>query len=158
MATPPLPAGYTQEEKIEIAHRHLIPKQLGQHGLTPQQIQIPQVTTLDIITRWAGPPSRCDVGPGLCVGQGFVGSAPRVPAAQGLLEPEPPAVAVQGSVRGTQNPVVESVGAAFMAQGLKSRIPLVLEVLLADTCCKCFGFSPLLFERLLKPLEFSSSE
>uniref|UniRef100_A0A663M767 Lon protease homolog 2, peroxisomal n=1 Tax=Athene cunicularia TaxID=194338 RepID=A0A663M767_ATHCN len=44
--------GYTQEEKIEIAHRHLIPKQLEQHGLTPQQIQIPQITTLDIITRY----------------------------------------------------------------------------------------------------------
>ncbi|XP_037672264.1 lon protease homolog 2, peroxisomal [Choloepus didactylus] len=44
--------GYTQEEKIEIAHRHLIPKQLEQHGLTPQQIQIPQVTTLAIITRY----------------------------------------------------------------------------------------------------------
>nr|BAE40488.1 unnamed protein product [Mus musculus] len=44
--------GYTQEEKIEIAHRHLIPKQLEQHGLTPQQIQIPQHTTLAIITRY----------------------------------------------------------------------------------------------------------
>ncbi|XP_055992560.1 lon protease homolog 2, peroxisomal [Sorex fumeus] len=44
--------GYTQEEKVEIAHRHLIPKQLEQHGLTPQQIQIPQATTLDIITRY----------------------------------------------------------------------------------------------------------
>uniref|UniRef100_A0A8D0L2U6 Lon protease homolog 2, peroxisomal n=1 Tax=Sphenodon punctatus TaxID=8508 RepID=A0A8D0L2U6_SPHPU len=44
--------GYTQEEKIEIAHRHLIPKQLEQHGLTPQQIQIPQETTLAIITRY----------------------------------------------------------------------------------------------------------
>ncbi|XP_014644057.1 PREDICTED: lon protease homolog 2, peroxisomal [Ceratotherium simum simum] len=44
--------GYTQEEKIEIAHRHLIPKQLELHGLTPQQIQIPQVTTLDIITMY----------------------------------------------------------------------------------------------------------
>ncbi|XP_048211620.1 lon protease homolog 2, peroxisomal [Perognathus longimembris pacificus] len=44
--------GYTQEEKIEIAHRHLIPKQLEQHGLTPQQIQIPQATTLAIITRY----------------------------------------------------------------------------------------------------------
>lgn len=44
--------GYTQEEKIEIAHRHLIPKQLEQHGLTPQQIQIPQLTTLAIITRF----------------------------------------------------------------------------------------------------------
>lgn len=30
----------------------MIPKQLEQHGLTPQQIQIPQVTTLDIITRY----------------------------------------------------------------------------------------------------------
>lgn len=47
----PVP-GYSQEEKIEIAHRHLIPKQLEQHGLTPQQIQIPQVTTLAIITRY----------------------------------------------------------------------------------------------------------
>lgn len=44
--------GYSQEEKLEIAHRHLIPKQLEQHGLTPQQIQIPQVTTLTIISRW----------------------------------------------------------------------------------------------------------
>ncbi|XP_062355936.1 lon protease homolog 2, peroxisomal isoform X2 [Cinclus cinclus] len=44
--------GYTQEEKIEIAHRHLIPKQLELHGLTPQQIQIPHVTTLGIITRY----------------------------------------------------------------------------------------------------------
>lgn len=44
--------GYTQEEKTEIAHRHLIPKQLEQHGLTPQQIQIPQEATLAIITRY----------------------------------------------------------------------------------------------------------
>ncbi|XP_077307826.1 lon protease homolog 2, peroxisomal isoform X2 [Lithobates pipiens] len=44
--------GYTQEEKIEIAHRHLIAKQLAQHGLTPQQIQIPPETTLEIITRY----------------------------------------------------------------------------------------------------------
>nr|XP_033797362.1 lon protease homolog 2, peroxisomal isoform X1 [Geotrypetes seraphini] len=44
--------GYIQEEKLEIAHRHLIPKQLEQHGLTPQQIQIPQETTLEIIIRY----------------------------------------------------------------------------------------------------------
>nr|KAF6318691.1 lon peptidase 2, peroxisomal [Pipistrellus kuhlii] len=44
--------GYTQEEKIEIAHRHLIPKQLDQHGLSPQQLQIPPATTLGIITRY----------------------------------------------------------------------------------------------------------
>nr|XP_020460032.1 lon protease homolog 2, peroxisomal [Monopterus albus] len=44
--------GYTQEEKVEIAHRHLIPNQLEQHGLTPQQLQIPQDTTQDIISRY----------------------------------------------------------------------------------------------------------
>ncbi|XP_063752739.1 lon protease homolog 2, peroxisomal [Eleginops maclovinus] len=49
--------GYTQEEKVEIAHRHLIPNQLEQHGLTPQQLHIPQDTTQNIIssyTREAG--------------------------------------------------------------------------------------------------------
>ncbi|XP_031420232.1 lon protease homolog 2, peroxisomal isoform X2 [Clupea harengus] len=44
--------GYTQEEKVEIAHRHLIPHQLEQHGLTPQQLQIPPHTTQDIISRY----------------------------------------------------------------------------------------------------------
>src|SRR3989475_7611392 len=31
-------AGYTEEEKVEIAKRHLIPKQLGEHGLTAEQL------------------------------------------------------------------------------------------------------------------------
>uniref|UniRef100_A0A671VR24 Lon peptidase 2, peroxisomal n=1 Tax=Sparus aurata TaxID=8175 RepID=A0A671VR24_SPAAU len=44
--------GYTQEERVEIAHRHLIPNQLEQHGLTPQQLHIPQETTQDIISRY----------------------------------------------------------------------------------------------------------
>ena len=44
--------GYTQEEKVEIAHRHLIPHQLEQHGLTPQQLQIPQETTLEMTSRY----------------------------------------------------------------------------------------------------------
>ncbi|XP_076846955.1 lon protease homolog 2, peroxisomal isoform X2 [Brachyhypopomus gauderio] len=44
--------GYTQEEKVEIAHRHLIPHQLEQHGLTPQQLQIPQDTTQEIIIKY----------------------------------------------------------------------------------------------------------
>ena len=30
--------GYTEEEKVEIAKRHLIPKQVEEHGLTPSQI------------------------------------------------------------------------------------------------------------------------
>ncbi|KAM6973466.1 lon protease homolog 2, peroxisomal [Aplochiton taeniatus] len=44
--------GYTQEEKMEIAHRHLIPHQLEQHGLTPQQLQIPQDSTKEMISRY----------------------------------------------------------------------------------------------------------
>jgi ATP-dependent Lon protease len=31
-------AGYTEEEKVEIAKRHLIPKQLGEHGLGPEML------------------------------------------------------------------------------------------------------------------------
>src|SRR5881227_999533 len=32
-------SGYTEEEKVEIANRHLIPKQIAQHGLKKSQIQ-----------------------------------------------------------------------------------------------------------------------
>lgn len=31
--------GYTEEEKVEIARRHLIPKQVEEHGLKPSQLQ-----------------------------------------------------------------------------------------------------------------------
>ena len=34
--------GNTQEEKIAIALRHLVPKQLLEHALTPKQLQIPE--------------------------------------------------------------------------------------------------------------------
>lgn len=44
--------GYTQEEKVEIAHRHLIPHQLEQHGLTPEQLHIPLDTTLKLTSRY----------------------------------------------------------------------------------------------------------
>lgn len=33
-------SGYTIEEKVEIAKRHLLPKQLEEHGLTPSQLKI----------------------------------------------------------------------------------------------------------------------
>jgi ATP-dependent Lon protease len=33
--------GYTREEKLEIAKRHLVPKQITEHGLTEAQLQIP---------------------------------------------------------------------------------------------------------------------
>ena len=50
-------AGYTEEEKIEIAKRYLIPKQTTDHGLTPQQISFSEGTIAKIIrdyTREAG--------------------------------------------------------------------------------------------------------
>lgn len=34
--------GYTQEEKIAIAMRHLVPKQLVEHALTHKHLQIPE--------------------------------------------------------------------------------------------------------------------
>src|SRR5947209_9502840 len=32
--------GYTEEEKLEIAKRYLVPKQLEAHGLTPTKIEV----------------------------------------------------------------------------------------------------------------------
>src|SRR5262249_42341292 len=33
-------SGYTEEEKVEIAKRHIIPKQLDEHGITPEQLVV----------------------------------------------------------------------------------------------------------------------
>ncbi|MDI3281131.1 MAG: endopeptidase La [Bacillota bacterium] len=49
--------GYTEEEKVEIARRHLWPKELKEHGLKPEQVQISPRTIRTIIreyTREAG--------------------------------------------------------------------------------------------------------
>ena len=34
--------GYTQEEKLHIAVRHLVPKQLKEHGLTDRHLLLPE--------------------------------------------------------------------------------------------------------------------
>jgi len=50
-------AGYTEDEKVEIARRHLIPKQLENHGLQEEEIDIPEDALRDLIryyTREAG--------------------------------------------------------------------------------------------------------
>jgi ATP-dependent Lon protease len=49
--------GYTREEKLEIAKRHLVPKQTSEHGLGEAQIQLPDATLNMVIeqyTREAG--------------------------------------------------------------------------------------------------------
>jgi len=50
-------SGYTAVEKLEIAKNHLIPKQLGEHGITREQIDLQEEAVVDIIssyTREAG--------------------------------------------------------------------------------------------------------
>jgi ATP-dependent Lon protease len=46
-------AGYILEEKIEIARRYLIPKQLTAHGLKPGQLTINDAALREIIDGWA---------------------------------------------------------------------------------------------------------
>ena len=49
--------GYTEQEKIGIAERHLIPKQMEQHGLDESELQLPRDTLVAILhgyTREAG--------------------------------------------------------------------------------------------------------
>jgi len=42
-------SGYITEDKIEIAHRHLVPRQRDNHGIKKDQITIPKVTLKQII-------------------------------------------------------------------------------------------------------------
>ncbi|KAK7114032.1 lon protease homolog 2, peroxisomal-like [Littorina saxatilis] len=44
--------GYTVEEKVHIAQRHLMVKQLDQHGLTTQQMVLPEDTLRLLITKY----------------------------------------------------------------------------------------------------------
>ena len=44
--------GYTRREKVAIARRHLIPKQLEEHGLKEEQINITDAAVEEIIDHW----------------------------------------------------------------------------------------------------------
>jgi ATP-dependent Lon protease len=44
--------GYTEEEKLEISRRHLLPKQLEAHGLKDKEIAIADSAILDLIRRY----------------------------------------------------------------------------------------------------------
>ncbi len=49
--------GYTEDEKVEIARRHLLPKQMKDHGLTAAEFELPDASLRDLIryyTREAG--------------------------------------------------------------------------------------------------------
>jgi ATP-dependent Lon protease len=49
--------GYSEEEKIQIAFRYLIPRQIKENGITPEQIEFPQEAVQQIVrhyTREAG--------------------------------------------------------------------------------------------------------
>ncbi len=44
--------GYTEEEKLHIARRYLVPKQLEAHGLAPDQVQFAETALYEIIRRY----------------------------------------------------------------------------------------------------------
>jgi ATP-dependent Lon protease len=43
--------GYTEDEKVHIAHRYLIPKQVAEHGLTPSKLELQESAVREIIRR-----------------------------------------------------------------------------------------------------------
>jgi ATP-dependent Lon protease len=45
-------AGYTEREKLEIAKRYLVPRQLRENGLTPEQLTITDAALSEIITSY----------------------------------------------------------------------------------------------------------
>jgi ATP-dependent Lon protease len=50
-------SGYTEEEKLHIVNRYILPRQLGEHGISKRQLELPDETILKVIqsyTREAG--------------------------------------------------------------------------------------------------------
>src|SRR5204863_3262162 len=45
-------AGYTEEEKLEIARRHLLPKQMEENGITARDLNISRTALAAIIQRY----------------------------------------------------------------------------------------------------------
>jgi ATP-dependent Lon protease len=45
-------AGYTEDEKVEIARRHLMPKMMESHGLKPNEFEIAEDALLEMIRRY----------------------------------------------------------------------------------------------------------
>jgi ATP-dependent Lon protease len=45
-------AGYTEREKLEIARRYLVPRQVRENGLTPEQLTLPDEALSELITSY----------------------------------------------------------------------------------------------------------
>lgn len=45
-------SGYTEEEKLNIGRKHLLPKQLGEHGLNEKNVEITEQAFRDIINKY----------------------------------------------------------------------------------------------------------
>jgi ATP-dependent Lon protease len=45
-------AGYTEREKLEITKRYLVPRQLRENGLTPEQLELPDEALSELITSY----------------------------------------------------------------------------------------------------------
>jgi ATP-dependent Lon protease len=45
-------SGYSEHEKLAIAERYLLPRQLHEAGLTPEQLQVPREVVLRIVSRY----------------------------------------------------------------------------------------------------------
>ena len=45
-------AGYTEEEKLEIARRHLVPKQMEENGIAPKHLRVSKQAIMAIIQRY----------------------------------------------------------------------------------------------------------
>ncbi len=44
--------GYTDEDKVTIAHTHLLPRQIKEHGLKPGQVTISEGAVMEVIRGW----------------------------------------------------------------------------------------------------------
>ncbi len=45
-------SGYTEDEKVKIVERYLLPKQIKNHGLKPEQLQVPEETLLRLVREY----------------------------------------------------------------------------------------------------------
>src|SRR5260370_1676153 len=80
--------GYTEEEKLVIVERHLIPKQLNENGLGDRNIKFPPEAVSEIIRSYTREPGLRN--PERAIPPGSTKIAPARPTAQPSPQPLPP--------------------------------------------------------------------